>query len=298
MNLQDLSNLSTFAAAVFTALSAFIALYTYRKNLQREAFKKVRQNITNYRVKYDYLDDIIDGSCGIEIGNEVATELKYLFPKEFNREDVVSFLEDESNSNYLYQACYLGLMNSSQIKVAEDIIQDLKILSSVDREMFPISGKLLSILTLYPASTLSVLTSADHLVELFQDEDAIASLKKDEKMDVSSHLLFREISIWISYVTTSLTGNVSAQVNENCLPIIDIIASIFESSSDDELNKLSTEEKKLRDDVMSKAKAADVEEDGSGLFEILKFYRSSLSSADWDTIVESKTRLQLIHAEE
>ncbi|HCG6765655.1 hypothetical protein [Vibrio parahaemolyticus] len=297
MTLQELSDLGTFIAAVATTGSVILALVTYRKSTQRDALKGVRTQIATYRIKYEEVDDLLNTSAHVGLGMSIAQELEALVPDSKNPANVVNFLEDKKNSNFLTQACYLGLENATKIQEAVAISKELQLLSTSGQEMYPITSKLISILSLYPSSVLDTLNQTEYLTNLFQDEDAIESLKTRIDSDTIQPTVFREIALWVTLVADRLCGNISDRVAENAQPIVTIISSIFESSTDHKLLKLSRAERAQQERIFNRLRMNDIEEPHEIIFELLKFYKPYLDSEDWDTLVECKTLLGVIHQE-
>ncbi len=227
----------------------------------------------------------------------IAQELEALVPDSKSTEAVISFLEDESNVNFLTQACYLGLENATKIQEAIKISNELQLLSASGQEMYPITSKLISILSLYPSSVLAALNETEYLTNLFQDEDAIASLKSRVEGEENRPTVFREIALWITLVADRLCGNVSDRIAENAQPIVEIVSNIFESSTDQKLLKLSKAERRQQEKIFSRLRRDDIEEPHEIIFELLKFYKPYLDSEDWDTLVECKTLLGVVHQE-
>ncbi|MGD6737988.1 hypothetical protein ACN08N_22910 [Photobacterium leiognathi subsp. mandapamensis] len=159
MTLQDLSNLGTFIAALATSISVLLALFTYRKGYQREALKNVREKIATYRIKYQEVNNLLDTSCSVELGVCISNEIKALVPRPHSTTAIAEFLENEDNVNYITQSCYLGLANAKAIQTSNE----LYVISSAEQEMFPITGKLLSTLSLYPSSVLTTINQTDYL---------------------------------------------------------------------------------------------------------------------------------------
>lgn len=297
MTLQDLSNIGTFIAALATTGSVILALITYKKSTQRDALKGVRTQIATYRIKYEEVDELLDTSAHVGLGMSIAQELEALVPEPKDTEAVISFLEDKKNINYLTQACYLGLENATKIQNAVAISKELQLLSTSGQEMYPITSKLISILSLYPSSVLQTLNQTEYLTSLFQDEDAIKSLKEGVGGKEIRPTVFREIALWITLVADRLCCNISDRFAENAQPIVEIISSVFETATDQKLLKLSRAERSQQEKLFSRLRLNDIEEPHEIIFELLKFYKPYLDSEDWDTIVECKTLLGVIHQE-
>ncbi|MGF1733587.1 hypothetical protein [Photobacterium kasasachensis] len=161
MTLQELSNLGTFIAAIATTGSVILALVTYRKSTQRDALKDVRTQIATYRIKYEQVDDLLSTPAHVGLGMSVARELEVLVPDSGNASNVINFLEDKKNIDYLTQASYLGLENATKIQEAVEVSKEIQLLSTSGQEMYPITSKLISILSLYPSSVLETLNRTE-----------------------------------------------------------------------------------------------------------------------------------------
>ncbi|EJO2021652.1 hypothetical protein RQY88_004431 [Vibrio vulnificus] len=297
MTLQELSNIGTFIAAIATTGSVILALVTYRKSTQRDALKGVRTQIATYRIKYEQVDDLLSTPAHVGLGMSIARELEVLVPDSSNTSNVINFLEDKKNIDYLTQACYLGLENATKIQEAVVVSKELQLLSTSGQEMYPITSKLISILSLYPSSVLETLNTTEYLTNLLQDEDAIASLKTRIDSDVIQPTVFREIALWVTLVADRLCGNIADRVAENAQPIVEIISNIFESSTDHKLLKLSRAERRQQEKIFTRLRMNYIEEPHEIIFELLKFYKPYLDSEDWDTLVECKTLLGVVHQE-
>lgn len=297
MTLQDLSNIGTFIAALATTVSVILALVTYRKSTQRDALKGVRTQIATYRIKYEEVDELLDTSAHVGLGMSIARELEALVPDSKNTEAVINFLEDKNNINYLTQACYLGLENATKIQEGVAISKELQLLSTSGQEMYPITSKLISILSLYPASVLNTLNQTEYLTNLFQDENSIGSLKARVDSEETMPTVFREIALWITLFADRLCGNISDRVAENSQPIVEIVSNIFESSTDQKLLKLSRAERGQQEKLFARLRTQSIDEPHEIIFELLKFYKPYLDSEDWDTLVECKTLLGVVHQE-
>ncbi|MGD6737986.1 hypothetical protein ACN08S_27075 [Photobacterium leiognathi subsp. mandapamensis] len=98
-------------------------------------------------------------------------------------------------------------------------------------------------------------------------------------------------------MSDSLYGNISDRIAENAHPIVNIITGIFDSSPDSKLLKLSRQERQQHVKILEKLQLSNVDEPHEIIFELLKFYKPYINSEDWDTLVESKTKLGIIHSD-
>lgn len=292
MTLQDLSHWSTFLAALFTAVSALFAVYSYTRNTKRETLKQVRKNITSFRVKFSQIDQLLDASCNVELSDNISKELHSLFSEQPSRDEFINFITDEKSEPYILQAFYLGISKATVLKRTTEITQELRVLSSIDRELFPLTSTTLSLLLIYPETALLTLKDPEPLVNLFENPEAIEELQSNQSIAANEKLIFTEVATWITHLSSSLSENMSDNVTGYVEEIVDIICSIFESSSDKDLNKLSNCEQKYRKEYLEKAAEMSAVE---SLFVLLKFYREYVSTRDWDKLVECKTRLEMLH---
>ncbi|WP_240335030.1 hypothetical protein [Vibrio sp. LB10LO1] len=257
----------------------------------------MRTQIATYRIKYEQVDDLLSTPAHVGLGMSVARELELLVPDSDSALSIINFLEDKKNIDYLTQASYLGLENASKIQEAVEVSKEIQLLSTSGQEMYPITSKLISILSLYPSSVLETLNRTEYLTNLFQDEDAIASLKTRIDSDAIQPTVFREIALWVTLVADRLCGNLADPIAENAQPIVEIISNLFESSTDRKLLKLSRAERRQQEKIFTRLRMNDIEEPHEIIFELLKFYKPYLDSEDWDTLVECKTLLGVVHQE-
>lgn len=280
MELKELAGLGTLIAALFTMVSVGVALYTYRRTTQRKSLKSVRENITRYRLCFEQLEEMLHKARNVEIGYLVSEEIRQLLPQGASKETTIRFLEDKDNEGYLAQAAYLGISKSLSLKTANELRKELKALS-VDREMFPISGCVLNVLTLYPAGVLNFLSTPDHLIEMLQSDDALAELKKLDQTDGVEPLIFREVGIWITSMSNRLFDDMVEKGLGYSEEVAEIVCTLFETSSDRELLALSKKERKQKT-VVFPTKSGH-------------FYKPIVDSDDWDSIVECKINMERLH---
>ncbi|HHE0526546.1 hypothetical protein P3441_14315 [Vibrio parahaemolyticus] len=296
MTLEELSHFGALIAAIAACVSVLLALKTYVKGSLREAIKDVRENVAKFNVLYNDVDRMLDTSCSVELGVCISNEIKELIPSPHTTKSVADFLANEENISYLDQACYMGLSSSNTVQQALKVCNELYIISSKEREMFPITSALFSCLSAYPNSIINTINQTEYLVSLLTDQDSILSLKGKEISEGEEHILFRDIALWVTFVSDSINGNIVEVVSEGVNPIIDVVSKIFERSSDSKLLKISKNEKKSYREFIERSGRNQALEAHEVIYELLQFYRKFVSASDWDVLVESKTILSRVNS--
>lgn len=223
----------------------------------------------------------------------VADELEQLISKSHTKSTIVQFLKNEENNRYINHSLELAMAKTDSLVLASQTTKNLKLMSTSEQDLFPITARVLSIFSLYPASVLHVVSATDHLSEIITNKEAIEALRDITLEEGHESLLFRDVAIWVTYLSDKLSESMVDPMSVYSTPIVEVITNLFEKSSDRKLMAISRAEKKNSRAIFEKSLALTNGETAglNSVFELLKFYKPFLESSQWDVIVENKALL-------
>ncbi|MDH5694935.1 MAG: hypothetical protein OEZ47_17695 [Gammaproteobacteria bacterium] len=285
-------DLAKIASAIFAGVSVLVAIFIYRKNSEREYFANIRRKFVRYRSLVSEANEIFQEIGLVEVGAKISEKLRLLCPSDYSTNQIQEFFYDEENADFIRQAIYLGLGESSTVHRAKKIARELDQLNSELVEPFPITKVTLGILTAYFTAMTDTLSSGELIDNIFETVREKKEEYEPHSEDELLHpdLVFRQMAIYITLFHVDFANEHGEKMLCQVERILNIITHNYELKSDGALRKLRKLEKKKLPEY--KETADTISEGKKVLFEYLKFYKSDLDSEDWDDLVESKTLLE------
>src|SRR2546425_6340637 len=101
MTVADLAGL---LASLFTGMSVLVALVVYRRSEDRATFSRFRLSLVDLRQAVHRLDMLLSEPFFAEISDNIARELTRLLPSTCTPDELVTYMADKQNHDYIAQA--------------------------------------------------------------------------------------------------------------------------------------------------------------------------------------------------
>ena len=280
---------------MFAGVSILVAIYVFRRNIEREYFFKIREKLIRYRLLVDEANNIFDEIGLVEISRCITNNLRQICPEDYSTNNIQEFFYDDENRDFVLQAIYLGLGESKTLKQAKEIEQKISQLASEFNEPFPLSRISLGILSAYNQSIVNTVSSGKLIDSIFEVVRNKSSEFKEQPQELLLHpdLVFRQMGIYITLLHIDFINSYADIMLTQFEKISGIITTNYESKSDRQLRKLSNLEKKNVTHYLSLGNSTSSSE--NALFEYLKFYKGIIKISDWESLIEAKTLLASVH---
>lgn len=291
---MSIGDVATIIGSLFTGLSVIFALITYRRNEEKNAFKRFRLSFIDARHAIRQLDRFLSEPLFTEIGTNISLELRGLFPEHFTKEEFISYLSDTNNHDYIAQVIYLGRQKSSTIAQTRDLIAQLEKMPFEYKEQLPLVSALFTRLFVYVAQTVDGVISPKIYNTMLGTSDVVKEAVVPNLEDAKDeNSIIRKVALILAVASKTLLEGQGQKVLNETSTLIEMVVNKFSSMSDAELNKQSAVQRSQVSVISSIDKQTAIED----AFEYFKLMKPLFSSTEWDTIVESKTRVyQEAHA--
>jgi hypothetical protein len=102
-------------AILVAASSVLFAIYSYRRNRDKDTFAAFRLTLLELRDTVTILDRYLSGEYFAELGYRVGERIWALLPPDAEKDQVIAYLTDSRKHDLLARAIYLGRFESAAL---------------------------------------------------------------------------------------------------------------------------------------------------------------------------------------
>lgn len=286
---MEIKDFAVIIGSFSSAASVLWAIRTFKLNNDKMAFAKFRLNLVDLRHLVKKLDKQLDADTFAEVALGIAEEIRQIFTDDITVEELISSLKDVDQKNYVRQAIYQGITNAPSHKVTEDIIEQLDRITTEFAEQFPIVAAIVRQLNFYGKRAAKGTSSPKTFRLFLNDDEKIDRVFAPElRKQSNARLAYREIAVLIADISgRMLDGDEQGNIND-VSDLMEIIINTFSVLSDPQLKKQSVLQKELYKRAITKIDNKTSIEDA---YEYLDLINPVFTRAEWNKIVEAKTRI-------
>jgi hypothetical protein len=279
------TGVSTLAAAA----SVVFAIYSYRRQRDKEAFSGFRLTLLELRDLVAKTDAHLSSAYFAELGHKIARRIASLLPDNVTKDQLIQYLSDKSKHDFVAQAIYLGRHDSSTIDRLNDFAQQLNRLPYRYREQFPIVFELTRRLLFYVRAIARKVAAPKLLDMAIGNPDTVTGAIEEKALfdceSVQDCLVDLE-----NYMSAAPSTIIQLQqpVFDDAEKLLCILIDKFSNMTDESLRLQSKAQRQMLDDIARIDEPTSIET----AFALFNMIRALFSHAEWDSIVEAKTRLQ------
>lgn len=285
---MNIADIATLLGSVFTGLSVLLALIIYKRNEDRNAFRRFRLSLVDLRHNAQQLDQILSDPLFTEIGINISAELKDLFHGGVTKEQFINYMMDKANHDYIASAIYLGRQKSSVIPTTRELTTQMEKIPFEFRELLPLTSAILMKLNFYIIQTRDNVTSPKIFDFVIGKPDnfgkvVIPTLPSAE----NETTVFRHIGLILAATSKILLRKQGQAVMDEANTLLNLLIDKFLLMADTELREQSRLQRALSGTISKINKETSIED----AFEYFKLLKNIFNASEWDLIVETKTKL-------
>jgi len=277
----------TVLGSLFTAASVLFAIIAYQRQQDRLLFSSLRTSLVDIEASVNELDLLLNESRLVEVGDRIAGEIRDMVGHNADKSVVINFLEDEKNHNYIATAIHMGINRSKTVDAIDGIAGRLKRLPYLNLGQIPILREIVSGCVFYVTMTAEGAVSP----RVFDQILGKAELRKKHVIPAieaisSPALIFQEISVLVSAASGSALKSQGQAVLDDIRQMMAILTRRITELRDSDLRALRN---RLSGAVIRDPKDTTAIED---VFTPVDRIRHLFEDTEWDSLVESKARIQ------
>ncbi len=285
---MEIKDITGIIGSFLSAASILFAVYTYKRNEDRNSFARFRLAMVDYHHFVKKLDAQLSEPVFNEIAFSIAHELQETFTTDISVDDLIAALKDDENkANYARQAIHQGIRNAPAHEAIDQIIESLDRLPIEFSEQFPVVSGIISKLNFYANRSAIGILSPKVFNQILCNRDAVEKLLEPELRKAASiRMAYLEVGILLGAIPRALLEKSVQATVDDISALVQILVTTFSTLSDAELRVQSKRQKNLAAKLSSIDHKTAIED----AFEYFKLLQETFVD-DWDHIVEAKTRL-------
>ena len=282
------TDIATILGSLFTGASVIVALLVYQRTEDKAAFSRIRLSLIDLQHTVQRLDRLLSEPYFVEVGMNIANEITKLLPAEFGKDDLVAYISDDRNHNYVAQAIHLGRLRSTSIGQVQEAVDALARYTYEFREQLPLVAAVLRSLLSYIIQSAQQTVSPSLFNKILGNPQLFNEMIAPELSKVDDQItLVQELSNMISLTSDYIMQSRNQGVFDQSERLLITLIGKFAGMSDAELRAQSKGQRQQTGQIAKVDMKTAVED----AFEYFKLMRPLYSDSEWDFIVEAKTRL-------
>lgn len=293
---MQLSDLAALLGSTFTGISVLFALIVYKRGEDKQMFSRFRLVLIDLQHNIRRIDRALSEGTFSEIGENITTEIKKIIQKDSTCNDVINYLKNEGNHDYIATAIHLGRNKTKKIEYINDLTELIERVPFEYQEQLPvvsaITNNLISYVNIVARQTISpsifnqILGSPNAIEKL-----VIPNVEGIDDVDT----LFQRISLIISAACSSALETRGQPMFDRSEELLNLLIGTYANMSDAKL-RIDSKLQRSKSNELTKIESNKPIEEA---FRALQLVRNQFSHSEWDQIVETKTTLfQLAHGDD
>jgi hypothetical protein len=279
-----------------TAFSVFFAVWVYIRKRDSEDFAEFRSSLVELKNARDLYQKAVEESAFSEISYNVSDEIRKLFSPEESVEQVLSFLVDSENHDYVVTAIHLGLRRSDARKEAMSASEYLKSIPSKHEATLPLVSAIVKNCLFYVTWSLEMVTSSQPYIQnvlnpMMEKSEQQSLIKGRLSQAPSTKILFR-------YLAEIFYGSPYNMAKEGYTPLAGAASIIIDTLTGKMLTKNDRQLRKFQKNsgilFRTTPVPSDVVVDIDRAFFYLELMRDEFDQHEWDRILKAKLRIDEI----
>lgn len=289
---------SAIAAAlstVFAGISILVAISAYRKSREDDFLKNFRLGLLSIRETTRAIDRKLSEPYFCDIARRIVENLKRILPSITGPADFVTYIVDPANHNHVAAAIHLGRLEAPMMNEIELHIEFLQRQPYQFRERFPVLFRVVNSLNAYSIRSGRGIISPKLFNETIGTPELVAEhLKPEIDKRTTLQEALCETEDFIAAAPAQVLESTEKVFNE-VFSLLALLIDHYLKRSDAKLQLISKKERQFERQAMLVDKPTNIED----AYELLCLIRDEFSVAEWDNIVEKKTRIyQFAHAKD
>ncbi len=221
------ASIAAFVTSVFTGLSVLLAVLAFKRNEDRTTFTRFRLALVDIRHTVEELDRTLAEPLFSELSENIANELKALFPKDVSKEEVLRFMSDSDNHDYIVHAIHVGRLKSQRLGEINGYVSSLRRAPFEFKDTLPaVSTVCLGVIP-YITRVTQVLTSAEMAHGIFADPELF------EEMVVPETDGIEDVNTVYAEFACALSGTCSIVLIDDGQSVIDAAVELLSLLTDE-----------------------------------------------------------------